>query len=275
MATGIGETLREAREGRGLSLDDAAVETRIRATHLEALEREEFDRIGDDVYVRGFIRSYAKAVGVDPESLLEDHRTSRPARPVEQPPAPLTAQSLDRTPRAGLGLVAAAAAVAVIVGLAVWGGGSADPVDMDDDPLAGTDTEQEPDDGAGSDLTATPTPSPTPPSPTPPPPEATESDTDDDRDDETDDRTGQERVELTVGDREVWARALVNDEEVWQELLSPGSVRRLDAAGEIRLRLGDAGAVELTVDGRSEGAPGEDGQPVWVTITRDNEVEVR
>lgn len=270
MATGIGETLREAREGRGLSLDDAAVETRIRATHLEALELEEFDRIGDDVYVRGFIRSYAKAVGVDPESLLDDHRTSRPTRPVEQPPAPLTGQSLDRTPRAGLGLVAAAVAVAAIVGLAVWGGGSSDRVDMDDDPLAGTDTEQEPDDGAGSEIAATPT-----PSSASTPSDAAGSDADDDRDDETGDRTAQERVKLTVGDREVWARALVDDEEVWQELLSPGSVKRLDAAGEIRLRLGDAGAVELTVDGRSEGAPGADGQPVWVTITPDNEVEVR
>lgn len=269
MATGIGETLREAREGRGLSLDDAALETRIRATHLEALEREEFDRIGDDVYVRGFIRSYAKAVGVDPETLLEDHRPSTPTRPVEQPPAPLTGQSLDRTPRAGLGLVAAALAAAAIVGLAVWGGGSTDRVDMDDDPLAGTDTQREPDDAAAGDIAATPT-----PSPTPTPPDAAEPNADDGRDDDTDDRTAQERVKLTVGDREVWARALVDDEEVWQGLLSPGSVKRLDAAGEIRLRLGDAGAVELTVDGRSEGAPGPDGQPVWVTITPDNEVKV-
>jgi hypothetical protein len=80
---------------------------------------------------------------------------------------------------------------------------------------------------------------------------------------------------VEIVDREVWARALVNGDEVWQELLSPGSIKRFDDAGEIRLRLGDAGAVDLSVVGRSLGAPGSDGEPVWVTITPDNEVSVR
>lgn len=265
MATGIGQTLREAREARGLSLNDAAIETRIRATHLEALEREEFDRLGGDVYVRGFIRSYAKTVGLDPEQLLESHRTAAPSSTVERPPTPLAAQPVDGAPRRGLGLVAAAVAVAAIVGLAVWGGGSDDRVDMDSDPLDDTNTAQHShnDDGGGAtEPTPTPTVTPTPPDPTPSPAGA-------------DDRTDQERVVLTVGDREVWVRALVNGDEAWQDLLAPGSVERLDADGEIRLRLGDAGAVELTVAGRSVGAPGADGQPVWVTITPDNEIEVR
>lgn len=269
MATDIGETLREAREARGLSLEDAAHETRIRATHLEALEREEFDRLGGDVYVRGFIRSYARAVGVDPEQLLETHRASTPPTRVEQPPTPLSSEPLEAEPRRGLGLVTAAVAVVAIVGLAVWGGGSDDRVDMDDDPLAGTNAEEGTDDDAGGAAELTPTPTPTPTPVEPEQPDADESD------DEPADRADDDRVVLEVGDREVWVRALVDGDEAWKDLLAPGSVERLDEAGEIRLRLGDAGAVELTVDGRSVGAPGADGQPVWVTITPDNEVSVR
>lgn len=279
MATGIGEALREAREERGLSLDDAAEETRIRATHLAALEREEYERLGGNVYVRGFIRSYARAVGIDPERLLADHPISASPGPVEKPPTPLRNESLEPGPRRGLSVVAAVAAVVAIVGLAVWGGGSDDRVDMDDDPLAGIETGQDPDDdGNDTGESAGPTPSPTP---TPPDSDPSDAENTDDADDDADDAdepgapADQDRVTLEIVDREVWARALVDGNEVWQELLSPGSIKRLDDAGEIRLRLGDAGAVDLSVDGRSLGAPGADGEPVWVTITPDNEVSVR
>lgn len=272
MATGIGEALREAREERGLSLDDAAIETRIRATHLAALEREEYERLGGDVYVRGFIRSYARAVGIDPEPLLAEHPISAAPGPVDNPPTPLGKESLETTPRRGLSFVAAVAAVVAIVGLAIWGGGSDDRVDMDDDPLAGTETAQEPDDGDEAVAPTDPTPSPTS---TPVDQNPSDDDTDDDTGDEPGASTTQNRVTLEIVDREVWARALVNGNEAWQELLSPGSIKRFDDAGEIRLRLGDAGAVDLTVDGRSLGAPGSDGEPVWVTITPDNEVSVR
>ncbi len=270
MATGIGETLREAREERGLSLDDAATETRIRATHLAALEREEYERLGGDVYVRGFIRSYARAVGIDPERLLAEHSISAVPGPVDNPPTPLGRGSIETPPRRGLSFVAAVAAVLAIVGLAIWGGGSDDRVDMDDDPLAGTETEQEPDDEGEAAAPADPT-----PSPTPTPVDQSPSDDDADDEEEPGTSTAQDRVTLEIVDREVWARALVNGNEAWQELLSPGSIKRFDAAGEIRLRLGDAGAVDLTVDGRSLGAPGSDGEPVWVTIAPDNEVSVR
>lgn len=278
MATGIGEALREAREERGLSLDDAADQTRIRATHLAALEREEYERLGGDVYVRGFIRSYARAVGIDPEQLLADHAIPASPGPVEKPPTPLRNENLGPTPRRGLSVLAAAAAVVAIVGLAVWGGGSDDRVDMDDDPFAGTETGQEPaDDGGetGEPTGPTPQPSPTPSDPSPSDAGDTDDADDDDPDEEPGTSAGQDRVTLEVVDREVWARALVDGEEAWQELLSPGAIKRLDDAGEIRLRLGDAGAVDLSVDGRSLGAPGSDGEPVWVTISPDNEVSVR
>lgn len=66
----IGRTLRDARLQRGLTIDQAAHDTRISARFLEALESESFDDLPAPVYVRGFLRSYANYLRVDPEPLL-------------------------------------------------------------------------------------------------------------------------------------------------------------------------------------------------------------
>jgi cytoskeleton protein RodZ len=79
----IGEALRSAREAQGKSLDDAAVATRIRPSYLEALEQEQFGELGGSVYAKGFLRSYAGYLGVDPAPLLEAYRAQ------ETPGAPL------------------------------------------------------------------------------------------------------------------------------------------------------------------------------------------
>ncbi|MBI2906560.1 MAG: helix-turn-helix domain-containing protein [Chloroflexi bacterium] len=67
---GLGETLRQARLDKGLSLDDAEKATRIRKKHLKALEEEDFSRLPETVYVRGFIRLYAQHLGLDVSELL-------------------------------------------------------------------------------------------------------------------------------------------------------------------------------------------------------------
>ncbi len=68
---GIGERLRNAREARGYSL--AAMErlTKVRSTYLQALEDEQFDRLPERIYTRGFLRTYATALGFNAAELLE------------------------------------------------------------------------------------------------------------------------------------------------------------------------------------------------------------
>jgi cytoskeleton protein RodZ len=68
--TGIGPALRKARLLRGKSLEEASRETHIRADYLRALERERFDTLLGDVYVRGFLRSYSAYLGLDPTKVL-------------------------------------------------------------------------------------------------------------------------------------------------------------------------------------------------------------
>lgn len=68
---GIGEALRSTRERRGLSIDQVAQDTRISSRFLEALEAEQFDELPAPVYVRGFLRSYASYLRLEPQPLLD------------------------------------------------------------------------------------------------------------------------------------------------------------------------------------------------------------
>ena len=69
-AIGIGPALARARARRGKSIDEASRETHIRAEYLSALEREGFEDMLGDVYVRGFLRSYSNYLGLDPDKVL-------------------------------------------------------------------------------------------------------------------------------------------------------------------------------------------------------------
>ncbi|MBM3139736.1 MAG: helix-turn-helix domain-containing protein, partial [Chloroflexi bacterium] len=65
---GIGEQLRERRRALGLTLADAERDTRINRLYLGALEDEHFDTLPAPVYARGFMRSYARYLGLDAEA---------------------------------------------------------------------------------------------------------------------------------------------------------------------------------------------------------------
>jgi cytoskeleton protein RodZ len=66
----LGSELAAAREAQGLSVDDVAASTRIRATLIRAIEADDFAPCGGAVYARGHVRSIARAIGIDPEPLL-------------------------------------------------------------------------------------------------------------------------------------------------------------------------------------------------------------
>jgi hypothetical protein len=65
----FGGRLRDKREERHLSLGDLAKLTKIPERSLERLESGRFDELPAEVFVRGFVRSYARAVGLDPEDM--------------------------------------------------------------------------------------------------------------------------------------------------------------------------------------------------------------
>ena len=113
----IGNTLREARLAIGLSLTDAQKATKIRARYLEALEQERFRMLPAPAYARGFLRSYAELLGLDPDPLL---RELTPALAELDPPPPPPPPSR-RLPVARRTLALAGVVAALLGGLALLG----------------------------------------------------------------------------------------------------------------------------------------------------------
>lgn len=73
MAVTLGEKLREAREARGYSLREVADNTRISARHLEAIEADDYKPLPGGVFNKGFIKAFARYVGVDEAEALGDY----------------------------------------------------------------------------------------------------------------------------------------------------------------------------------------------------------
>lgn len=66
----LGESLQQARKGRGLRLEDIAAKTRINIVYLRALEADQFEKFPSEVIARGFVRSYATLIGLDEKEIL-------------------------------------------------------------------------------------------------------------------------------------------------------------------------------------------------------------
>jgi hypothetical protein len=67
----LGDEFRAAREARHLSLSDVSEQIHIRSVYLQSIEDEDWSAIAAPVYVRGFIRTYARFLGLDPEDAVE------------------------------------------------------------------------------------------------------------------------------------------------------------------------------------------------------------
>ena len=74
MERGIGETLASERRRLGKTLSDVQAATMIRTARLDALEKEDWDRLPDPAYVKGYIIAYAKFLELDPRPLVEQFR---------------------------------------------------------------------------------------------------------------------------------------------------------------------------------------------------------
>jgi cytoskeletal protein RodZ len=96
MAKGtFGERLKRERELREVTLEEVSTATRISARFLEALENEDWSRLPGGVFGRGFVRSIARYLGLNEESLLAEYDLARgenaslaPPRPEERIPSP-------------------------------------------------------------------------------------------------------------------------------------------------------------------------------------------
>ena len=80
----LGQTLKKARIDRGLTLEDLHETTKIRKRYLEAIEEGNFKVLPGNFYVRAFIKSYAEAVGLDPNEVLGLYKNVIPNFPTQE-----------------------------------------------------------------------------------------------------------------------------------------------------------------------------------------------
>lgn len=217
----LGETLAAKRGERGLTIEQVASATRIRAHYLSALESDELERLAAPVYAKGHLRTYAMFLGLDPEPLVAmlnpaprdmRHLLSIPnsaARPRMIVTAPVLAA-------AGLVLLAGA-----------FSGYAWHQVQADQRPAAASPSPQV---AAAPPGTPVPTPSPQP-------------------------------RPIVVGVRvteEVWINAFVDGRAAYADggkTLPAGSLVYFSGV-DIKITSGKAASTYITIDGRATGALG-------------------
>lgn len=97
--TDLGPSLRKVRTSRGLSLEEAARDTRIRREFLEAIEDEDFERLLGDVHVRGCLRTYASYLRLSPDRVVTAYAESRPEAPATAAPSAMQPEPVMGGPR--------------------------------------------------------------------------------------------------------------------------------------------------------------------------------
>jgi len=232
----IGRVLRQARLDAGLTVDDVSSATRVRIAIVQAIEVDNFAPCGGDVYARGHIRTLAKAVRLDPAPLLAQYDASHGGRPAPTPAAPLFEAERIRPERRGpnwtAAMVAAIVAVIGFVGFTAFKGGD----DGDKTPVA----------EGGSTPTAGRSSSPTPKTDKP-------KHSKPDASDSAIAAVPQDKVTIQVSaaDGRSWVAAKDhNGRLLFDGLLKQGQSKTFQDSEKINLVLGDAGAIDLYVNGK-------------------------
>ena len=233
----IGNTLREARVRRTITLQQVEEDTKIRVKYIQAMENEDFDVMPGATFVKGFLRTYAEYLSLDPEVILGEYR-SRGVKTTEIH-EPFGGVSMLGAPRGhrGRNTVVFVAVICLLVLGVIWILGR------------GGNTQPSAKPGALGITTASPSPSPSA-GETPEP----------------------EKTAAPVAKGEL--RITAPDGESWLEVRKDGSAGAVVFSGTVKkgttrvfvgdvlwLRLGNPSAVRLRVEGRRI-APLKDAGPV-------------
>lgn len=242
----IGETLAAARAEAGLTTAEVAESTRIRRTLVEAIEADDYRLCGGDVYTRGHIGTIARTVGLDPAPLLAEFDSSH----LETAPSPsriFESETASRAERRGPNWVAAmVVALVVLVGVGIW------------QVAAGPDNPRETVTGVFPDVTTSPPVESAPPEQTPSP-----SPTNTDIAEVPAD--GVEVVVRAQGGRS-WIAVIEGNRQVFTGPLEAGKTMTFKDNAKVKLVVGNAGAIRLTVNGTDLGAPGGFGEVARLTF---------
>jgi cytoskeleton protein RodZ len=261
VSTGIGDTLRSAREDQGRNLEEAARSLRVRTDYLRALEEERFDAFGGDIYAKGFLRNYAVELGIDPQPLLDTYRREVGQDDVQTPQlvggmaTPRQARSAPPPWVAWL-LVA----VVVIAGLGVLGlmqGGGRTP-DVASPDAPGTPPRSSNEDANGDAAAED---------------DEEEAQGEDEAEEEAEEPEPEGVEVLLAFEGRSWMRVTIDGTVAEELTVEAGETLRYQGDDEVEIRFGDPGAVRGTLNGEDLGALGTRGQPITLVFTTEGAEE--
>ncbi|KYF59535.1 hypothetical protein BE08_13190 [Sorangium cellulosum] len=100
----IGRYLRRTREARAMSVEEVARATRIPVISIERIEADHFDDLPGEVFVRGFLKAYARAVSLPMEEVLARYTASRRIALVTPLPIAAPARTTQQSRRFGVAI---------------------------------------------------------------------------------------------------------------------------------------------------------------------------
>ncbi|WP_433453007.1 helix-turn-helix domain-containing protein [Streptomyces sp. CA-142005] len=255
----VGRALQQARIAAGLTVGDVSTATRVRIAIIHAIEADDFGPCGGDVYARGHLRTLAKAVHLDPAHLIAQYDAEHGGRPAPTPAAPLFEAERIRPERRGPNWTAAmVAAIVVVIGFvgftAVKGGDS------------GNDAKSQVAGGGTPAPSKSASPRPKKDKPATPTPEPSDS---------AIAAAPQDKVTVQVSapNGRSWISAKDhNGRMLFDGLLKKGESKTFQDSSKINLILGDAGAIELYVNGKKIDDNFQPGQVERLTYTKGDPV---
>jgi cytoskeleton protein RodZ len=247
--TNFGISFKKAREHRGLSFAQIADETRISTRFLEAIENEEFDLLPGGIFNRGFIRTYAQRVGLDPDAAVKEYEQLLKVQQPEQTIAASAQAPKDSKPDKNFYPVAIGVLVlAIIVFYVVTHEPGAPAVVPTPPQVAGTQPAQEvpPPAPLTSSVSAAPEPE-SVPAPT-------------------------TAIALDIeAVNQTWIKVNADGSNVSPgEILEPGDSRHFSADTSLNLIVGNAGGVNLKLNDQPMKAIGKSGQVREIKVTPQN-----
>lgn len=277
----FGDRLRREREMRGITLEEITESTKISRRHLEALEGEHFDQLPGGVFNKGFVRAYARFLGLDEDRAVADYSAASNEQPEPEDKFPLEIHEEpdpDLNPRRSyLPLAfAVAALIGVLVGYGFW-------VRSKPHTTEGTVAHQSPSPVAAAPANAStqePVQSPTPVAPSVPtaapapvehavvaPPPRPAQPPEPDAPAAAKPATKEKAFFVSVKAKEdSWVSIVADGKSVMQRVLAADKHKKIKAGKTLILRTGNAGGIEVSFNGRSLGALGNENEPRTLTF---------
>jgi cytoskeleton protein RodZ len=276
LAMGVfGDRLRREREMRGIALDEIVESTKISRRHLEALEGEHFDQLPGGVFNKGFVRAYARFLGIDEDQAVADYSAASNEQPEPEDKFPLEIHeepNRELNPRRSrLPLVFAVAALAgVLVGYFFWlkskphGTDATQPNVTQSSAPAETAPEVVPA-KTSTPVRATPVAAeraPVTPTPVKPPKQAQPA-----APAEVAKKPAEKMfVVLIKAKEDAWVSIVADGKSVMQRVLIADRKKLVKAGKQVVLRTGNAGGIDVTFNGKSLGAIGNENEPRTLTF---------